>query len=413
MKRSAILVASALFVARAAAGAEPAHGPDARVRDLVYAADDAYRDGRYDEAADAFEEAYRVHPQAALLFNVAKCHEKSWLLRTREADLRAAVAAYRRYLAAVDRSSPKSRHGEAEIALERLTPAFDKLGAPAAAPLENPKSAPRTTRLMVGASVVGASARVDDAPAKPLPFLEHVSAGKHRVRVTCPEYLDEDREVVVAEGELTPIHAEMRPAPGDLVVRAPEGTAIYVDGRFAGRAPLPAALRVPAGDHDVALLDGGRVPWGRRVTVARASNAVVEGAPKRSTYRWAAYGLAGLAVLAGAGAGYEAGTALVRDLRVRRFLTRREQGEPLGERDLANYASDVAAHEEAQSRALTFAIVTSVLGLGAAGLYFIDKPTVADVVYEHEAPANTDPPRVSVTPVFTTTGASIDFTLRF
>lgn len=413
MKRSAFVIGFTVIVARAAAAAEPAHGADARVRDLVYAADDAYRDGRYEEAADAFEEAYRVHPQAALLFNVAKCHEKSWLLRTRDADLRAAVAAYRRYLAAVDRTSPKSRHGEAEVALERLTPAMDKLGASAAPPVEATRSAARATRLMIGASVVGASVRIDDAPPKPLPFLEPVSAGKHRVRVTCAEYLDEDREVVVAEGELTPIHAEMRPAPGDLTVRAPEGTAIYVDGRFAGRAPLASALRLAAGDHDVALLDGGRVPWGRRVVVGRASSAVIEGEPKRSTYRWASYGLAGLAILAGAGAGYEAGTAIVRDLRVRRFLTRREQGEPLDERDLANYASDVAAHEEAQSRALTFAIVTSVLGLGAAGLYFIDKPTVADVAYEHEPPAIAEPPRVTARPSFTTTGASIDFTLRF
>jgi hypothetical protein len=266
---------------------------------------------------------------------------------------------------------------------------------------------------MIGASVAGASARIDEGPAKPLPLLEQVSAGKHRVRIACAEYLDEDREVVVADGELTPIHAEMRPAPGELVVRAPENTAIYVDGRFAGRAPLATPIRLPAGEHDVALLDGGRVPWGRRVAIGRAASAVVEGELQRSKYRWASYGLAGLAVIAGAAAGYEAVTAVVHDLRVRRFLRRREQGEPLDERDLVNYASDVATHDDAQQRALTFAIVSSVLGLGAAGLYFIDRPTVADVVYEHDSPPTGETSRVTLTPTVTATGGALDLRVRF
>jgi hypothetical protein len=399
-----------------ASAADAPHAVDGRVRDLVYAADDAYRDGRYEEAADAFEEAYRVQPQAGLLFNVGKCHEKSWLIKARPADLRSAVDAYRRYLAVIDRTSSKSRHAEAELALERLSPALEKLAGAAGAATPAPARAPaRATRLMVGASVAGATVRIDDGAPKALPLVEQVSAGKHRVVIACAEHLDEEREIVVAEGELTPIHAEMRPAPGELDVRAPEGTAIYVDGRFAGRAPLAVPLLVAAGDHDVALLEGGRVPWGRRVSVARAARAAVEGEPRRSAYRWAAFGMAGLAVLAGGGAAYNAGTAIVRDVRVQRFLASRERGEYLDERDLAAYADNVSVHDEAQARALLFAIVTSVLGLGAAGFYFIDRPTVADVVYEHDAAPAVEAPRarVSVAPSLGASSGSVDVTVRF
>jgi hypothetical protein len=398
--------------------ADPSHAVDARVRDLVYAADDAYRDGRYEEAADAFEEAYRVHPQPALLFNVGKCHEKVWIIKAREGDLRAAVDAYRRYLAVVDRASPKSRHAEAELALERLSPALEK-ATPAAAGSSSlaTKTPARATRLMVGASVAGATVRIDDGAPRPLPLLEQVTAGKHRVRIACTEHLEEDREVFAADGELTPVHAELRPSPGELVVRAPEGTAVYVDGRFSGRTPLTAPLRLAPGDHDVALLDGGRVPWGRRVAIARAASVTVEGEPKRSPYRWASFALAGLAVLAGGGAAYEATTAVLRDVRIQRFLASRERGDYLDERDLAAYADNVSVHDEAQSRALTLAIVSSVLGLGAAGLYFIDKPTVADVVYEHDAepPAKATPvtPTVSLAPAFGATSAAIDVVVRF
>ncbi len=73
MKRgpfAATVIVLCALALTAEASAQQAHTVDTRVRDLVYAADDAYRDGRYEEAAEAFEEAYRLNPQAALLFNV-------------------------------------------------------------------------------------------------------------------------------------------------------------------------------------------------------------------------------------------------------------------------------------------------------------------------------------------------------
>jgi hypothetical protein len=256
-------------------------------------------------------------------------------------------------------------------------------------------------------------ARIDAGPERPLPILEQVNPGKHRVVVRCAEHVDDEREILATEGELTPMHAELRPAPGALFVRAPDGTAIYVDGRFEGRAPLTSPITLAAGEHDVAVLDSGLLPWGRRVTVGRATNVTIEGEPRRSTYRLVSYGLASAAVLSGATAAFFAGTSVVHDLRAQRFLQRREQGTYLDEADLASYANDAATHDESRGRALTFAIVTSVLTLGAAGLYFLDKPTVADVVYGRDDGPAEGKPRTALVPSFGADSAALDLRMRF
>jgi hypothetical protein len=421
MKRgpfAATVIVLCALALTAEASAQQAHTVDTRVRDLVYAADDAYRDGRYEEAAEAFEEAYRLNPQAALLFNVGKCHEKQWLVKSAEAALRAAVDAYRRYLAVVDRASPKSRHGEAELALERLSPAFDRLANAANAKTSTERAAParsRATRIMIGASVPGAHVRIDGGPERDLPLVEPVTPGQHHLLISCHEYLDEQRDVVVTEGELAPIHAELRAAPGRLFVEAPAGTGVYVDGRFVGRTPLVQPLVVEAGTHAVALLELGRSPWGRTVDVARASYATVVGEPRRSTFRWASFGLMGVAGISAAVAGYELGSSLAHGLWADRFLGKRARGEALTEGDLAAYTHDVDAHERARTNAFTFGTVASVLGLAAAGLYFIDRPTVADVVYEKDerGPATSPAASAQVAPSFSSNGAAIDLTIRF
>ncbi len=409
-------LACILLLTNLARAQQAPHTVDTRVRDLVYAADDAYRDGRYEEAAEAFEEAYRLNPQTALLFNVGKCHEKHWLLKPTDGSIRAAVDAYRRYLAVVDRSSPKSRHGEAELSLERLTPALERIAPSSTTKPPADRVAParvtRATRIMIGASVPGARVSIDGGPARDLPIVEPVSPGKHHLLISRNEYLDEERDVIVSDGELAPIHAELRAAPGRLVVDAPAGTGVYVDGRFIGRAPLPQPVVVDAGTHAIALLDLGRTAWGRTVEVARAGSATVSGEPRRSTFRWASFALMGVASVSAAVAGYELGSTLAHGLWADRFLNKRSRGEPLTEGELAAYSHDVEAFENARTNAFTFGTVASVLGLAAAGLYFIDRPTVADVVYEKD-----DKPQTATTatlvPSISHQGASIDLTLSF
>lgn len=394
---------------------------EARVRDIVFAADDAYRDGRYDQAADAFDEAYLIRPQAALLFNIGKCHEKSWLITGRDSSAKSAVEAYRQYLAEVDRSSPKSRHAEAEQSLERLSPAVERNGrTPGLAPA-TPRAATRSTRIMIGASIVGAVARIDGSPPRPLPLLEPVQPGTHRIVVSRAEFLDEEREVIVTEGELYPVHAELRPAPGSLTVRTKAGSAIYVDGRFSAKAPLNRPLSLAPGMHDIAVVDAGRVPWGQRTEVLRASESTVDAPLRLSPYRWASFGLMGVATIAASLAVYEGTSAAVHDLWATRFLSRRAKGDVLLESgDLAAYNHDGEARDSARAQAFTYGTIASLLGLAAAGAYFMDKPSVGDVVYERSAtePSKTDNPvspsvTTTVTPALSGTAAGIDVRIRF
>lgn len=414
-----LAIAALLLLARAGVAQHAAANVDARVRDIVYAADDAYRDGRYEQAADAFDEAYRLKPQAALLFNIGKCHEKHWLISGREPSLQAAVDAYRKYLREIDRTSPKSRHVEAEQSLERLSPALDR-GPKSSAATQAVTPAARTTRLMVGASVAGATVRIDGSTPRPLPLMEPVAPGPHDIVIARAEYVSDVRHVVVAEGELFPVHADLRPAPGSVSITTRDQAAIYVDGRFAARSPLAHPLSLEPGMHDVAILEAGRVPWGRRVDVPRAGALTVDGPLRLSAYRWTSYALMGLAGAFGAYASYEAGSALAHELWARRFLSQRDSQKVLTQDDLASYNHDASARDEARTQAFTYGTVASILGLAAAGLYFMDKPTVADVVYDRQDADGEKTPTapkpatdLTITPHVTSNAGGVDLRLSF
>ena len=363
------------------------HTDDSRIHDIVFAADDAYRDGRYDAAVDAFEEAYRLRPQAGLLFNIGKCHEKNWVITARESSLASAVESYRRYLREVDRASPKSRHAETEMSLEHLAAALSRAGRSGSDAPAPSRPFARTTRLMVGASVPGASCSIDGGAARSLPLLEPVQPGAHHVAISLNEYLDENRDVVVVEGELFPVHAELRPAPGRLRIHAKDGAGVYVDGRFSGRTPLAQPMVLEAGMHDVALLEAGRVPWGQRIEIGRASSVEVTGELKTSRFRWISYAIMTAAATCGAYASYQTGSAFAHQQWANKFLSRRLAGETLSDGHLASYNHDVRERDVAREQAYTFGTITSLLALAAAGLYFIDKPDLGEVIYKPDSAA--------------------------
>lgn len=83
----------ALLVALApSAQADEQGASRARALELFEQSEVQYRAGRFDVAAQLLEEAYRLHPQPTLLYNLARAREGG-------GDFPAAITAYRRYLA--------------------------------------------------------------------------------------------------------------------------------------------------------------------------------------------------------------------------------------------------------------------------------------------------------------------------
>jgi tetratricopeptide (TPR) repeat protein len=146
MKRILVLL---LLLGAARAGAAPS--PRDEARRLFSVASDAFGNGFYAEALEAFEEAFRLSQKPELQFNIGLCLEH--MGKEREA-----AAAYRQYLAL---GATRDRKGveRRAAALEALVAARERPAAPApvaAAPSTPPPERPRTRALRLG--TIGAAA---------------------------------------------------------------------------------------------------------------------------------------------------------------------------------------------------------------------------------------------------------------
>lgn len=81
----------------------------ARARELFEQGAEAYAQGDYPTARQAFEAAYDLVPERALLFNIASCE-------MRMQDLVSACAHFRQYVAEGDPSDPRVQQVQAQVA---------------------------------------------------------------------------------------------------------------------------------------------------------------------------------------------------------------------------------------------------------------------------------------------------------
>lgn len=160
--RSAWILALLVTLATSAE-AEERGAARARALELFDQSESEYRAGRFDVAAQLLEEAYRLHPQPTLLYNLARAREGG-------GDFPGAIAAYRQYLA---EAGQVKDHGaiEARIAtLERTVAEREALlrsksaVAPAPLILERPPPPPPARSIgpwiVGGAGLLGVSAGV-------------------------------------------------------------------------------------------------------------------------------------------------------------------------------------------------------------------------------------------------------------
>ncbi len=232
----------------------------------------AYAQGEFKGAIDAFAEAYRVSPRPGLLFSIAQAHRKQFYAMHDAADLRAAIENYRAYVGKV--SSGKYR----VIAVDELaelegvaTKTGIAVGQVNAAPTEKAR-----TRIMVSSAVDGARVALDDGPAKPSPLIADVTPGKHSVRVEADGYFGDQHPLVAVEGGLVALEVPLREKPAELTVHAENGSDVLVDRRPVGRTPLAGPIELPAGTHYVALTHNGRRPYGEEVRLARGETKTLD-----------------------------------------------------------------------------------------------------------------------------------------
>ncbi len=215
----------------------------------------AYKAGNYDEAASLFQEAFDLEPRGNLLYNIGLCYDKAG--KTTEA-----VSFYQRYIEAV----PGAKRRPAVV--RRIGELKELLAG-------------RYEQVSVTSQPPGAVVFVDDKSKgamgqTPLDF--KLLPGTYTIIAELPEHETVKRQIQLREG--SPAVVDLRLIPSGQVgsvgvIVSEKGATISVDGRRVGRSPLPKALRLRAGPHEITVSKPGFGDQTRKIEVAAGSEARV------------------------------------------------------------------------------------------------------------------------------------------
>jgi hypothetical protein len=362
--------------ARAAgAGAAPAP-PEDRAKAFFQAGAQAYDNGRFDDAAQAFEEAYTLAKLPAILFSMAQAERKQFYVSRQREFLLRAQAHYRAYLDSngIRRADAADALAELEAAAARLTSAPAPIPAPVE-PLKPPK-----VRLTVTTQAAKATVGIDVRPPVEAPFIGELDPGRHHVRVAAEGYLPEEREVQVDLGSPVGLDLPLHERPGLLHVEAPAGSEVYVDGAKVAELPLVRAVELPSGPHSVTLIRRGMQPWTREISLARGQATRVEATLERTAQRVVAFGVLGASAVALLGGAACTAVAFDRQGAARAVLDEQGRGNVAAAR-LADYNLALKQRDQWRTAAqASFGAGAALLTVGGL-LYLLDWPVVTSVAH--------------------------------
>ncbi len=364
----ACLVAALLMASSGLArAADPT--PEAQAKTYYDAGVQAYSAGRFSVAVEAFSEAYRLAKKPTLLFSLAQAERREYTLSHDSALMRSAAAHFRQYLEEVKEGGRRTDAVEALGELEAVAARVDLAGGDPT----SPGKAGTTSRILITTETKGATVVLDGTEHTESPIVEQVAPGKHKVRVTAPGYVDEEREVVTVQGAVLPVEITLREKPSFVSVQAPVGARVALDGRLLGEAPLAGPLEITAGGHVVTVTKRGHVPYQERFQAARGETSPVRVTLPRTPQRLVSFGvLGGGAAALLTGGGLLLG-ALDAESTAKRILAGGETAN-LQQADLDRFNTSLSRRDDLTRASFGFFGAGAALGLTAAALYLFDDP---------------------------------------
>jgi hypothetical protein len=337
----------------------------ARARDYFRAGAQAYSIGEYAAAVQAFEQAYALAPRPAVLFSIAQAERRLYFESRERNHLEKAVQRYRDYLNADPQAARKVDTIQALSDLEPLLHSLPEAPGTRSEP-SSTEPAPVTTptRLMITSAAEGATLSIDGGEPQASPLIREVEPGEHVARVSAAGYLSEDRRVTAIRGALVTIDVGLTEKPARLVVHAPSGAELSVDGRLQGTCPFPKPLELSPGPHLITLYKRGYVAWSEERRLARGETSTIVATMPRTTQRTAALIMFGAAASAMTASGVFAYFTLGQESSAKAFLDARGKRE-FDDSDLKEYDSIRTDRDRLRLAALASAGIG--IGLAAAG----------------------------------------------
>lgn len=209
----------------------------------------AYKLGRYAEAIEQYEAAYKAMPEPAFLFNVAQSHRQQYQIDKKPLHIYKALSLYKAYL----RDSPEAKNRQ--VVLKLVDELKGLLSDIEARSLAAPAKA--ATLVLRTEGALGASVRLDGKPIGTIPLSKAVSPGTHTIEATRDGYAPWSTVVTVAAGSQLEVPVLLEPLGAKRVTRTPvykrwwfwtivgavaagaAGTGIYLGTRGESVTPMP------------------------------------------------------------------------------------------------------------------------------------------------------------------------------
>jgi hypothetical protein len=176
--------------------------------------------------------------------------------------------------------------------------------------------------------------------------------------------------------------------PAKLIVDAPEGATVLVDGKQVGTAPLPKPIVIAPGRHTVTVHKSGSVSRHQAVELEEGKATklrIVLGATGQRTLSWVLIGTGGAAIAGG----IVFGVLSVVELRKVRSFNQRADDRPLSEKELSESESAMSARDNYRiGSGIAGGVGLGLFLLGGA-LMFFDGPIAS--VPERRAPPESEP----------------------
>ena len=373
---TALLVVAVALSARSARADEI----EEQARTLFYAGVEAYNNGQFLEAAQAFTQANAIAPRPELDFSTGQAFRRQFAIEPKPEYAVAAGVHLRRYVAAVKTGDKVL---DASRALGELAPFLtDGEGAGA---IHFPP------RIAVQSPAPGSLASIDGGPLAPLPLRREVAPGTHRVEVQAPGYFPTSRQVEVKAGELAAVDVPLEPQPCLLEVAAAEGAEVALDGRPLGQAPLSPAVEVPAGAHFVAITALGHVPHAEMIDFTHGTTTELAPDLVETSQRRAAYGLFATAGAAAVGAGILGAIALSEQARAAAIVERQRTG-TIDPGEISQHNGALDRRDALRTAAFVSGGFGAAMALVGVGLFSFDWPEVPRDAVPREPSESVPPP---------------------
>lgn len=327
----------------------------------------AYAAGDFAAASQAFGEAYALAPRPQILFSLAQAERRQHTAKHQPQYLADALTHFRLYVEQVPQGG---RRADAVEALAELEAAAARV-SPSDGAADSAREV--NTRLMVSTPTRDAVVLVDGVSHGESPVIQEVKPGKHHVKVTAPGYFDDERDVTSVKGNLIAVEVTLKDQPAQLVLRAPDGADVTIDGRPYGTTPL-APLELPAGTHAVTLTKMGHRPVLKNVALERGASKQLGVSMKDTTQRTAAYVVLGAAAFSGVAGGVLAGAAAAKQSTAAQVQSDASQHMITAE-ELGTYNAALSARDRLRGASFVAFGGAGAFAVAGFSLFLFDHPT--------------------------------------